>query len=436
MSSRNRKNIFPALIFIMLFISAIAFLPAVIAGDNAPQDIQPPVSAGDVSSSDFTEPQLPPEPEKPDAATLMFGGDILIHKSVYNQANTGGNSYNFKPYVEYFKDVFVADYNAVNLECPVDAYGDNKNISTYPQFNAPLELLDAIKDMNVDLCSNSNNHMIDQGHEGLLKTLENVRSHGFDTLGTYASPEEHDALFIKELGGIKVGFVAYSQYTNGLKLNKELESYSFDRMGLKAATVNDILPKVNELKNAGAEIIVAILHWGIEYNDYPGTAQESIAHGLCEGGVDVIIGSHPHVVQPIEKITVTAEDGTQRDCLIVYSLGNLMCNQSTKGEVTQQGMVVGIRLERGEDGIARLDDAFYMPTLLYVTWEEGSEFMRLIPAARYMDGGEIPEYFNRSGFTARSKDTWNRVRKVVGDDITAVKFPDEYPEGFFEIETE
>lgn len=431
----NKKSAFPILIFIMLFVSALAFLPAVLSGNsNQSSEIQPPVSSGDASSTDIAEPVLPPEPEKPDAATLMFGGDILIHKSVYTQANTGGDSYDFKPYVEFFKDVFVADYNAVNLECPVDAYGENKKISTYPQFNAPLELLDAIKEMNVDLCSNSNNHMIDQGHDGLLRTLENVRAYGFDTLGTYANQEEHDAPFIKELNGIKVGFVAYTQYTNGLKLSKELEEYSFDRMGIKAATVNDILPKVNELKSAGAEIVVAILHWGVEYNDYPGTAQEAIAQGLCEGGVDVIIGSHPHVVQPIKKITVTAEDGSQRECLIVYSLGNLMCNQSTMGEVTQQGMVVGIKLERGEDGIARLDDAFYMPTLLYVTRDKGGEFMRLIPAARYADSDNIPEYFNRSGFAARSEDTWNRVCRIVGDDITAVKSPEEYPEGFFETE--
>ena len=86
MSSQKRKNIFPALIFIMLFVSALAFLPAVIAGDNASTETNLPVSAGDISASDIAEPQLPPEPEKPDAATLMFGGDILIHKSVYKQA--------------------------------------------------------------------------------------------------------------------------------------------------------------------------------------------------------------------------------------------------------------------------------------------------------------------------------------------------------------
>lgn len=434
MSRKNRNAVFPIIIFAMLLISAIAFLPAIFSDNSQPTDIQPDVSTGDISPTDI--PELPPEPEMPDAATLMFGGDILIHRTVYNQAHIGESKYDFTPYVEFFKDVFVADYNAVNLECPVDAYGGNKKISTYPQFNAPLELLDAIKDMNVDLCSNSNNHMIDQGHSGLLKTLENVRSYGFDTLGTYANQAEHDALFIKELNGIKVGFVAYTQYTNGLELSDELEAYSFDRMGLKSNAVNDILPKVNELRNAGAEIIIAILHWGTEYNDYPGIAQENIAQGLCDGGVDVIIGSHPHVVQPIKKLTSTAEDGTEHECLVVYSLGNLMCNQSTLGEVTQQGMVVGIKLERGEDGIARLEDAFYMPTLLYVTWDEGSEFMRLVPSARYADSDNIPEYFNRSGFNTRANDTWKRVCKVVGDEITAVKSPDEYPEGFFEAETE
>jgi len=424
------------LIIIILIISVAALIMY-----NSPLSslfnesvILSPVTSSDVVSYSDTvsSGDLVTEPQEPDTATLMFGGDILIHKSVYSRAKTGSNTYNFMPFVELFQDVFVADYNAVNLESPVDAYGGNKSIQTYPKFNAPLELLDALKSMNIDLCSNSNNHMIDCGFDGLLATIKNLDAYGFDHLGTYASQEEHDTPFIRDINGIKVGFLAYTQWTNGLKLSAELEEYAFDRMGTKPSSVEKLLPQVDALRASGAEIIVAILHWGTEYNNYPSYAQENIAHALCEGGVDIIMGSHPHVVQPIEKLTFTNEDGTTRDCLVVYSLGNLLCNQSSQTEYTQRGMVVAVKFERGEDGIARFVDSFYMPTLLHVTWKDGTDFLRLVPAGRYMDSDNIPAPLSSTDvFRDRCRTTWNSVVSIVGDDIPVVTDPDNYPEGFF-----
>jgi len=363
----------------------------------------------------------------------MFGGDILIHKTVYSQAKTGNNTYDFTPYVEFFDDVFVSDYNSVNLETPVDVFGGNKSIKTYPCFNAPIELLDALKRMNIDFCTNSNNHMIDQGYDGLVATIEHLDNYGFDHAGTYASQEKHDEPYIREINGIKIGFLVFTQTTNGIKLSSSREEYAFDRMGTKSTeAVDDILPRANELREAGAEILVAVLHWGIEYDNFPSSSQEKIAYALCEGGVDIIIGSHPHVVQPIEKLTFTNADGTVRDCLVVYSLGNLLCNQSTLSEYTQRGMVVAVKFERGNDGVARFTDAFYMPTFLHITGGSGSGFMRLVAPGRYLDNQNIPELLARdNNFNNRCQVAWNYVTEIAGNAIPAVTDPANYPEGFF-----
>ncbi len=447
MPTTSKRNIFlraAAIMSIAIFAAGATIWLISMLPQRSDQYIFPQtgnvVSVSDIASgTDITpEAEHTESTAKAGTATLMFGGDVLIHKPVYLRASAGEDTYNFNPYFELFTDVFTADYNAVNLESPVDAYGNNQKISTYPKFNAPIELLDAIKSINVDLCTNSNNHIIDQGFDGLVSTINNLDAHGLDHLGTYASQEEHDALFIREINGIKVGFAAFTQSTNGIKLSSELEEYAFDRMGMKEDAVDDILPRVEALRSAGAEIVVAVLHWGTEYNEQPSFWQRVIAEDLCEGGVDIIIGSHSHIVQPIERMTVTNDDGTTRECLVVYSLGNLFCNQERMSEYTQRGMVVAIKLERGDDGIARFTDAFYMPTLLQVTWEMGTDFLRLVPAAKYMEqGSSVPELLARDlGFQTRCADTWEYVTKIVGNDIPAVTDPAHYPEGFFSGEAE
>ncbi len=427
------------LAFIVLMLVALVVLNAVDKpifsnAPVAPAEIIEPISDTDISV--LPEPELEPEPEpKPESqtATLMFGGDVLIHSSIYKQAKTGGKTYNFIPYFEYFTDVFKADYNCINLELPVDALGGNKDISTYPCFNAPIELLDALKTVNVQLCTNSNNHMLDRGYDGLVATKQHLNDYGFDSLGTYTSQEEHDTLFIKDINGIKVGFCAYTQTTNDLKLSSDKEKYAFDRMGIKAAVAcDDILPRVKALREAGAEVIITVLHWGTEYNSFPSTAQTNIAKGLCEGGVDIIIGSHPHVVQPIEKLTVTREDGTEHECLVVYSLGNLFCNQRTKPEQTRQSMVVGLKLLRDESGKVKLDDAFYMPTLLCETGQSKDKFLRLVTPAKYIDSEDVPEVLQYDIFKALCRNAWRETTGTVGEAIPAVTDPSHYPEGFFE----
>ena len=423
----DRKLIRFIIILIILNLIAIVLLSLRDYAVEKENDI--PAVTETVSPSEAPE---EPQPEAvPESATLMFGGDVLFHESVFSQAKTGRITYDFRPYFQLFKDVFTADYNCINLETPIDSFGDNDNICGYPCFNAPHEILDGIKEMNIQLCSNSNNHTLDTGYRGLVITKNFIKEAGFDTLGTYTSPEEHDAMFIKVINGIKIGFCAFTQSTNGNILRDELEAYAVDRMRESAdEACEDILPRVRALRSAGAEAVVVILHWGTEYDTEPSEHQLRTAQLLCEGGADIIIGSHSHVVQPIEMLKVTRADGSQKKCLVVYSLGNLFCNQNTNKTQTQRGMVTAVRFTRDDSGKVVLSDAFYMPTLLYKTGGKGADFIRLVPAGCCM-GGNAPEMPDPEDFEDCCSFAYENVVAAAGDAIPAVTDPAHYPEGFF-----
>lgn len=376
-----------------------------------------------------------PEPEPaPDSFTVQMGGDVLVHESVFTAAKTGDTSYDFDPYFSTFSDVFVSDLNIVNIEGPVNIYGENKSISGYPTFNMPIEILEVVKDINVNLCVTSNNHSLDVRFSGLTATLDSFRSVDLDTVGTYATEEDSQISYIVEINNIKVGVAACTTYTLGTR--KEANRYCINIIGeTKNKMLENAKPLVDKLKADGAEFIILSAHWGTEYEDYPSSAQQAVAKELCEYGVDVLMGSHSHCLQPIEVLEVE-RGGVQSKALVIYSLGNLFANQSGLGKLkTQVGMIVSAKGVRGEDGVVRLEDAFYMPTYTYVSGNKGEGYMRLMPAGMYADGiytgTERPQFFKDDKGWKNCTSAWEHALSIVGDSIPAVAQPSAYPEGFF-----
>lgn len=390
--------------------------------------------SGDVSSSDIVVSPVDVivEEPKPDAATIMMGGDVLIHDRVIARASNGDNTYDFSPYFSLFGDVFVADLNIVNLENPVDVRKDNSDLTGYPQFNCPREILDSLVDIGVDLCVTANNHSLDRGFNGITASLENVRGAGLETVGTYITEEEANSFYIKEINGIKIGVLAYSTF--GFKMQKA-NAYQMNDIDYKYdAIVNEVLADVQAIREAGAEFVICSLHGGVEYSDEPQKMQERVAEAICQGGVDVLMGTHSHCVQPIDLIEVE-RNGVQTDALIIYSLGNLFANQKGLNRPkTQQGMIVSVKVERGEDGMVRLVDSFYMPTYCYADnqTKDYDAFMRLVPMAECALAETQPEYIIEEADWQAAKDGWERVQGIVGTDIQLVASPDEYPQGYFD----
>ncbi len=394
---------------------------------------EPDASLIPSSSADILSPTELPEPEPepvPDSLTIQMGGDVLIHDTVRKASATGKNTYDFTSYFSLFENVLVSDLNIVNLEGPTDAYGNNKSVSGFPVFNMPYEILPALKGINVDLCVTANNHTCDKGYKGVKNTLLNVSKSDMDSVGSYIEKEDSKKCYIVEINNIKVGVAAFASYTEGSVSSSR--SYCVDICGKKEKTMlAAIKPKIDALKENGAEFIIIAIHWGSEYADAPSATQKKVAKQLCEYGADVIMGSHSHCVQPIELLTVD-RGGVESQALVIYSLGNLFTNQTALNKPkTQEGMIVSLKAVRGDDGYVRLSESFYMPTYTYIRGKKGKDYMRIVAAGEYASKDSLPSVFKDDAGWKKCKNAWKNVRKTVGDAIPSISGPAEYPEGFF-----
>lgn len=284
----------------------------------------------------------------PAGADLLFVGDAMQHQAQLDRARElgGGKGYDWNEcYSLIAPDITAADYAVCNLEVPL---GGGPDYSGYPCFSAPDNYALALKDAGFDMFLTANNHCLDRGDKGARATLMALDRLGVDHVGTYADSLQRTRLvpFIKDIKGFKVGFLNYTYGTNGIEPRDGIEVSMIDR--------DRMAREIKATRKAGAEIVVVAVHWGVEYVLLPGQAQKDLARFLVDQGVDMVIGGHPHVIQPMEVVRNEAEN---KDVLVVYSLGNLISNMKTAD--TRGGALVKARIERGADGKARFVRAAY-----------------------------------------------------------------------------
>ncbi len=365
-----KRRIFLSLCSLVL-IAAIALLSfiigSVIGGDNTGTS-----SNGSSNNNSSTQ---KPEPIPDKFATIVSVGDIMCHSTQYSGAKTD-SGYDFSNFFTevspYFKS---ADLAVGNLEL---TFGGTESGAWrgFPTFNTPDELANAISDSGIKLLMTANNHTYDTGLFGMKRTLDIVRNLGIQTNGS-RKDETEPKYIVKDLNGIKVGIVNFTyetttatqtnKYLNGLRLSTEagplVNSFCYGKIDQFYTEAQQI---ITAMKNDGAEYITFYMHWGEEYQRTQNTWQKTIAQKLSNMGVNMIIGGHPHVVQPIEYIY--SEDG-QTETVCVYSLGNavsnqrrsLMTNNAPKGH-TEDGLMVKYTLKKTADGTVTLVDFEAIPT--------------------------------------------------------------------------
>ncbi|MDR0381209.1 MAG: CapA family protein [Oscillospiraceae bacterium] len=332
-------------------------------------------------------PAPPPTPTPPpDLSTrdfkIQMAGDILLHSGPVKAAAAGGDSYDFTPFFSEIAPFIDGDLAICNMESPVDAFGGNQNISSYPMFNVPFEILPALRGAGFNFLLTANNHAFDKRWDGLTATRRNIEAAGFRFTGTYETQEQYDAHTLVDLGGLTVGILNYSDADNGMGAALPADKRPFAMRRFTTASTESV-PAMSEeiqaLRAAGAEFVIAALHWGAEYRDAPNDVQEEIAARLCDAGADVILGGHSHCVQPVRRHE--APDG--RSCLILYSLGNFFADQiALKPPLpkTQYGMLVSLTVRKDEAGRLRWGTTDYLPTLTHrYAGEDGGTDYRLIP---------------------------------------------------------
>lgn len=289
--------------------------------------------------------------------TLTAIGDVMCHNTQYMDAydrNTGTYdfSYVFDNISSYTK---TTDICIGNLE--TSFAGEDRGYSNYPTFNSPDSLADSLKRIGVDVLSTAGNHALDMGFSGLSRTIDVLDKADISHLGTYKTQEDQDKVLIKYVKGVKIAFINYTYGTNGI-------SVPSDKKFCINLIDKDLIKKhIETAKNQNADIIVACMHWGTEYQTKQNSEQEELADFLFQNGVNVIIGNHPHVIQPMEKRTVTLEDGSTRDGFVAYALGNFICDQNAVN--TRDSIILNLKITKHTDGSITIDNYDYVPIYMY-----------------------------------------------------------------------
>lgn len=265
-------------------------------------------------------------------ASMVMVGDALIHGTVYGTAHryANYNGYDFKPMLKHIKER-IKDYDLAYYNQETILGGTELGLSTYPLFNSPYEVGDAFIDAGFNLVSLATNHTIDKGEKGVLNS-RNYWNQQDSVLaaGSYSSFEERDKVVIKEVNGIKYAFLSYTTYTNGLIVptGKEYLVNVYDE---------DLIKEEIARYRDQVDLLMVAMHWGTEYMTYPTNEQKEISEYLASLGVDLIIGCHPHVIEPIEYID---------DTLVIYSLGNFISSQIGVERLT--GLMLSLNIKKEE----------------------------------------------------------------------------------------
>ncbi len=304
---------------------------------------------------------------------LIAAGDIMFHSPQFRAAyNSESESYDFSSVFKYVKKhIEEADIALANFET-VTA-GEEVKFSGFPRFNTPKEALLAIKEAGFHILSTANNHSLDQGKKGLIGTIEAMEEYGLKNIGTYSQPNEN--ILIEEVKGIKLGFLSYTYGLNGLDSLLTPEELSYMINLIDEEKIGEDIKKT---KDMGVDLTVIFIHWGHEYHREPSEYQMELGEKLVDWGGDIILGSHPHVIQ---KSQIIEKDG--KDKFIIYSMGNFLSNQryETLGNsYTEDGILINLNIEKNWDsGDTIIKDIEYIPTWVNKYRENEKVYYEILP---------------------------------------------------------
>ena len=266
---------------------------------------------------------------------LTFVGDAMQHAPQITAALQPDGTHDYSPCFQYLEeDIRWADLAVVNLECPLGG----QPYTGYPCFSAPDSYARQLRDVGFDLFLTANNHCLDRRDKGLVRTCQALDSLGIAHIGTYRNQQERDKAIplIVNVRGMKIAFLDYTYGTNGIPIQGDVVVDFIDQQLIAA--------DIARARERGAHAICVNLHWGIEYQLKPVAAQRTLADWLVTQGVDLIIGGHPHVVEPME---VRYSEEHDKNVLLVYSMGNFISNQSDID--TRGGAMVKVSLKMVND---------------------------------------------------------------------------------------
>lgn len=369
-------------------------------------------------------------------ATIAVTGDILMHLPVTNTGLRSDGTYNFDSIFQYIKPYSsAADYAVANLETTLAGSDMGYKYSGHPAFNTPDAIVDALKDAGFDMLLTANNHCYDTSEYGFLRTIQTVKSKGLTPLGTRENVTD-PAYSVQNIDGIKVGMVCYSyegqpenptpgvvyMNMNALSANCSSLINAFVPTNLEPF-YQEVRQLLNQMKQDGAEATVMFIHWGEEYQTSPNAVQQEIAQQLCDMGFDVIVGGHPHVIQPVQLLSSRTEPEHKTVC--VYSTGNAVSNQriaemNLKTGHTEDGMLFSFTFSKYADGTVELEDASILPCWVDMRMKYGKQYV-IIPLDAALQSQWQTDFDLTDEAYANAIKSYDRTQALVGAGMAQVQ---------------
>ena len=338
---------------------------------------------------------------KNNSVNIIAVGDNLIHNSVLKSGKTSDSTYNFNRLFDIMKNDFQeADIAIINQETILG--GSFKPYDGYPNFNSPNELGDAMIEAGFDVILQASNHTLDIGVQGVVNCIEYWQQQKDITyLGINESQEERDSIKIVERNGIKFALLNYTYGLNGHRVTKD-KSYLVNL--IDTALIIKDLKKAEEI----ADFTIVFPHWGVEYVYKPNKHQKNLARIMTENGADLIIGTHPHVLQPIEWIE--ADNGNKSLCY--YSLGNYTSGQKATPRVL--GGMAKIKITEVNDSVF-IENAEIVPTITHYEWINGTSLHQTYKLSDYTEELEKRHSLNYYDSTFSFNAIQNLANDIVGE---------------------
>lgn len=324
---------------------------------------------GNAVTQPKTAPVPAPEPKAPPAEdiTLVAVGDILMHNTQIWAGEQKDGSYNFNSCFTPVESLIKAgDYASTDFEAPMA--GPDSGYTGYPLFNSPDAIAGAFKNAGFDLVVTANNHILDRGDQGALRTLEVLQKSSLDTTGCFASSAAQNHPLIKNIRGVKVGYLAYTYGTNGTSPPQDAPYL------VNILNPDKVLADIGKLRPQ-VDILVLVLHWGEEYRQQPTGQQEELAQKFLAAGADVILGSHPHVIEPMRILNIAGKNK-----FVIYSLGNFLSAQN--GLARNSGIVLNLKFHKDfGSNVTSLTEVSYVPTYAHAYRSNDKLQYRVVPVA-------------------------------------------------------
>jgi len=356
-------------------------------------------------------------------ADITVVGDLMLHLPIVRSGEISGG-YDFDSIFTYVTPyISAADYAVANLETTL-AGTDGKEYTGFPNFNSPDQIAQSAKNTGFDMLLTGNNHCYDYGTAGLSRTLTTLNSYMLDTLGTVENSAEPRHV-VRNLSGIKVGMACYTfadidengnVTINGLTTDSAakglINAFDYDKL---SQFYTEVEGEIASMRANGADTVILYIHWGDDYTTNISENQKAIAQKLCDLGVDVIAGSHPHVIQPIDLLTSSVDPAHKTICF--YSMGNFLSNQRadniglTTGH-SEDGVLFTFALTKYNDGSVRVSAINLLPTWVLVQGSDENRDFYILPLNQTVTDWQSAYNLSEEQLSG-AKNSYNRTMALV-----------------------